>query len=82
MQYIEHSLIGQPILYEKHLDARMQSLIACGRLVSLSDAPLAKAGLDGSLLDLDIITIFERAANGVATDAVLEESNDHIPVGI
>jgi hypothetical protein len=43
-------LIGQPILYEKHLNARMQSFIACCRLVSLADTPLAKSGLFSLLL--------------------------------
>jgi hypothetical protein len=30
---------------------------------SFADAPLAKAGLDGSLLDMDIMTAFEGTAN-------------------
>lgn len=60
----------------------MQSLIACCRLVSLADTPLAKAGLNGSLLDLDIMTAFEGAADRVATDAMVVQSNDFIPVGL
>ena len=59
----------------------MQSLVACRRLVSLADAPFAKAGLDGSFLDLDIVTTFEGTADRVATDAMVVQSNDIIPVG-
>ena len=49
--------------------------------MSLADAPLAKAGLNGSFLDLDIMTSFEGAADSIAGDAVVVESDDIIPVG-
>lgn len=49
--------------------------------MSLADAPLAKAGLDGSFLDLDIMTSFEGTADSIATDAMVVESDDIIPVG-
>lgn len=81
LQHVQHSLIGQLILYEKHLNACMQSLVACRCPMSLADAPLAKAGLDGSFLDLDIMTSFESTADSIATDAMVVEGDDIIPVG-
>jgi hypothetical protein len=49
---------------------------------SFADTPLAEAGLDCSLLDLNIISTLKGAANGVATDTVLKESDNLVPVGL
>lgn len=60
----------------------MQCLIACRRPVSLADAPLAEAGLDGSLFDLDVMSTLEGATDRVTTDSMMIKGDNLIPVGL